>query len=192
MEPGLYPSITVIVEAMNTLIQEKHIYSDSCIIVKVSGRTQKKLIYLANEEFGLAFFITDLRQVFVSNVDSEFGAMLREKGPHKPEFGYNIVRIHSLIIYTDLIDYNIADDTKAPILRCSLFISKLKARDIITTGQYMNYQTFSNLQFGPLLKKLFHSLHIIFKDTSGEKITFVPLNNSLLVLVFRKASNIRF
>ena len=37
--------------------------------------------------------------------------MLRGKGPHKPEFAYDIERIHSLIIDTGLIEYNIVGDT---------------------------------------------------------------------------------
>ena len=60
--------------------------------------------------------------------------MLREKGPHKPEFAYDIVRIHFLIIYTDLVEHNIVGDTKTPLLHCFSFIPKLKAGDIITTG----------------------------------------------------------
>ena len=152
LEPGLYPSITDIVEAMNILIQERHNHSENCIKVKVSRKTQKVEIYLA---IGLAFFSADLGHIFVSNVGFEFGVMLRGKGPHKPEFAYDIVRIHSLMIYTDLIEYNIVGDTNAPLLRGFLFISKLKSEDIITTGQYMNYQRFSNLQFRPLLKKIF-------------------------------------
>ena len=118
--------------------------------------------------------------------------MLRGKRPHKPEFGYDIVRIHSLMIYTDLIEYNIVGDTKAPLLRCFSFISKLKSGDIITTGQYKNYQTFGNLQFRPLLKNSFHSIHIDLRDTSGEKIPFVSVGINRLVLMFRKASNIHF
>ena len=43
--------------------------------------------------------------------------MLRRKGPHKPEIAYDIVRIHSLMIYTDLIEYNVDGDTKAPNLK---------------------------------------------------------------------------
>ena len=42
LEAGLYPSNTDNVEAMNTLIQERHNHSENCITVKVSGRTQKK------------------------------------------------------------------------------------------------------------------------------------------------------
>ena len=81
--------------------------------------------------------------------------MLRGKGPHKPEFAYDIVRIHTLMMYANPIEYNIVGDTKVQLLRCFPFISKLKSGDIITTGQYMSYQTFSNMQSKPLSKILF-------------------------------------
>ena len=100
-EPGLYPSITDSVDAMKTLIQERHNHSENCMTVKVSRRTQKVEIYLANEVSGLAYFSTDLGHIFGSNVGNIFGVMLRGKGPHKPVFVYDIVRIHSLMIYTD-------------------------------------------------------------------------------------------
>ena len=83
--------------------------------------TQKVEIYLANEKFGLPFFSTDLRHIFGSNIGNDFGVMLRGKGPHKPESAYDFVRIHTLMIYTDQIEYNIVGDTKAPLLRCFLF-----------------------------------------------------------------------
>ena len=71
LEPGLYPSITDIVEFMNILIQERHNHSENSIKVKVSRRTQKVEIYLANEASGLALFNTDLGHVFGSNVGNE-------------------------------------------------------------------------------------------------------------------------
>ena len=192
LEPGLYSSNKDIVEAMNTLIQERHNHSENCIKVKVSRKTQKVEIYLANEASGLALFSTDLGHIFRSNVGNEFGVMLRGKGPHKSEFAYYFVRIHSLMIYTDLIEYNIVGDMKAPLLRCFIFNSKFKAGDIITAGQYMKYQTFSNLQFRPLLKNSFHSIHVDLRDTSGEKVPFVSVGITRLVLMFRKSSNIHF
>ena len=192
LEPGLYPSITDIVEAMNVLIQERHNHSENCIKFKVSRKTKKVEIYLANEASGLAFFSTDLGRISGSKVGNEFGVMLKGKGPQKQESAYDIVRIHSLMIYTDLVEYNIVRDTKAPLLRCFPFISKLKSVDNITTAQYMNYQTFSNLQFRPLLKNSFHGIHIDLRDTSGENIPFVSVGITRLVLMFRKASNIHF
>ena len=119
---------------MNILIEERHNHSENCIKVKVSRRTQKVEIYLASEGSGLAFFSTDLGHIFGSNVGNEFGVLLRGKGPHKPEFDYDIVRIHSFMTYTDLIEYKIVGPTKAPLLRCFPSISQLKSEDITTTG----------------------------------------------------------
>ena len=79
LEPGLYNFIAVIVEAMNTLIQERHNQSENCITVKVSRRTQTFEIHLANEKSGIAFFSTDLGHIFGSNVDNEFGVILSGK-----------------------------------------------------------------------------------------------------------------
>ena len=169
LEPGLFPSITDFCEAMITLIHERHNHSENCITVKVSRRTEKVQIYLANERSGLAFFSTDLGHNLGSKVGIKSGVMLRRKGPHKPEFAEYLFRIHFRIIYTDLIEYKIGGDTETPLMRCFLFISKLKAGDIITTKQYMNYQTFSTLQIRPLLKNSFHSIHIDLREPSGKK-----------------------
>ena len=192
IEPGLYTSITDIVEAMNTLIQEKNNHNEICLTVKVSCRTQKIVIMLANDTSGLAFCNTDLGHIFGNNVGNEFGVLMIGKRPHEPEFAYDIVRIHSLMIYSNLVEYNIVGDTKTPWLRFFPFISKLKGGDIITTGQYMNCQTFSNLQFRPLLQNSFHCIHIDLRDPSGEKIPLVSVGITRLVLMFRKVSNIDF
>ena len=192
LEPGLYTSITDIVEALNTLIQERNNHNETCITVKVSLRTQKFVIMIANDTSGLAFCSTDLGHTFGNNVGNQFAVLMKGKGPHESQFAYDIVCIHSLMIYSDLVEYNIVGDTKAPLLRCFLFISKLKGWDIITTGLYMNYQTFKNLQFRPLLKNSFHRIHNDLRDTSGEKIPFVSVGIIWLVLMFRKVSSIHF
>ena len=86
IEPGLYTSITDIVEAMNTLIQERNNHNETCITVKVSRRTQEVVIMLANGSSGLAFCSTDLGHIFGNNVVNEFGVLMIGKGPHEPEF----------------------------------------------------------------------------------------------------------
>ena len=192
LDPRLYTSITDIIEAMNTLIQERSNHSQTCITVKVSRRSQKVVITLANDNSGLAFCSTDFGHFFGNNVGNQFGVLMKGKGPHEPQFAYDIVRIDSLTFYSDLVECSIVGDTKAPLLRCFPLISKLKGGDIITTGQYMNYQTFSNLQCRPPLKNSFHSIHFDLRDTSGEKIPFVSVGITRLVLMFRKDSNIHF
>ena len=58
LEPGLYTSITDIVEAMNTLIQEKNNHHETCITVKVLRKGQKVVILLAKDTSGFAFCST--------------------------------------------------------------------------------------------------------------------------------------
>ena len=192
LEPGLYTSITDIVEAMNTPIQERNNHNETCITVKVSRRSQKVVIILANDTSGLAFCSTDLGHIFGNNVGNQFRVLMKGKGPHGPQFAYDIVRIRSLMIYSDLVEYSIVGDAKAPLLRCFPFIPQLEGGDIIKAGQYMNYQTFSNLQFRPLLKISFHSIHIDLRDTSGDKIPIVSIGITRLVLMCRKVSSIHF
>ena len=108
---------------MNTLIQERHKHSEACNTVKKSRKTQKVEIHLANKISGLAFCSTDLGHIVGSNVGNDFGVMSRGKGPDKPKFAYDIVRIHFLMIYTDLIECHIVGDTKIPLLRFFLLRS---------------------------------------------------------------------
>ena len=115
IERGPYNSITDIVEAMNTLIQEKNNHNETCITVKASRRTQKVVIMFANDSSGLAFCTTDLGHFFGNIVGNEFGVLMIGKGPHEPEFAYEIVCIRSLMIYSDIVEYNIVGDTK---VRC--------------------------------------------------------------------------
>ena len=131
----LHQSITDIAQVMNTLIQVRHNHTVTSNAVKKSRRTQEAEINLANEGSGLAFFSTDLSHFFGSNVDNDFGVLLRKKGPHKPVFAYDNVRIHSLMIYTDLIEYNIVGDTKGSIVALLSFYFEAKSR-----GHY-NYWT---------------------------------------------------
>ena len=66
---------------------------------------------------------------------------MKGKGPKYLQGSYDLVRKHPFIIYSDIIDYKIVADTKILFLRCIPFISKRKSGDIISTGQYLNYQS---------------------------------------------------
>ena len=114
LESGLYPSITERVEVMNSIIQERHDESKTCITVEVSRGTQKNEIYFANERYVLAFFSTVLGDIFGGDVGNEIGVMLRRKGPNKPKFTHKTVRIHSLMSFADLMEFNLFGDTRSP------------------------------------------------------------------------------
>ena len=42
---------------------------------------------------------------------SQTGVIMKGKGPHFPQFSYDIKRIHSLMIYSDFLEYKIVSDT---------------------------------------------------------------------------------
>ena len=190
LDPGLYTSISDIVEAMNTLIKGRNNHNKTCITVKVSRRTQKVVIMLANGTSGLAFCRTYSNHIFWNNVAIEFGVLMIGKVlmyPNLPTFSHSFA--------DNLQRFGRLQNCwrhKNSLLRCFPLISKLKGGNLITTGQYINYQTFSNLQFRPLLKNSFHSIHNDLRDTSGEKIPFVSVGITRLVLMFRKVSNSHF
>ena len=81
LEPGLYTSITDIVGAMNRLIQERNNHKETCITVRVSRKSQKVVILLANDSSGLAFCSTDLGHFFGNNVGNQFGVLMKGIGP---------------------------------------------------------------------------------------------------------------
>ena len=75
------------------------------------------------------------------------GVVISGKVPHYPQYSYDIIRIHFLMIYTDIIEYKKVGDTKNSFLHSIPLISKVKKGEIISTGQYLTYQSVTNQQF---------------------------------------------
>ena len=125
LQPGLCSSITDNVEALKTLKQEINNHRDKCITIQVSRVTQKEKVYLASEESSLALFSTDLRHKIGRDVEKNLGILMCAKGSHEQTFAYDIIRIRSLMTYTDIVEYNIVGGTKAPLFSCFPFYPSL-------------------------------------------------------------------
>ena len=74
-------------------------------------------------------------------------------------------------------------------MRCFPFMSKVKSGDIISTGQYINYQSLTNLQIKKLLKNSFPSIKIDLRDSTDQQISFVSVSFTKFGLLFRKFSD---
>ena len=178
---------------MNRKIQEREKYEKTPIKLHVNTITQRISLSLPNQNSLLVIFSADLCHVFgCEEAVYGMGVFMSGGGPHFPKFPYDIVRIHTLMIYSDIVEYNIVGDTKAALLRCIPFISKVKNGDIISTGQYMNYQNFPNLQFKKILKNSFHSIKLELRDSYGEKVPFNSVGVTRAVLMFGKTSDNHF
>ena len=139
VEPGLYPSKVDIVVAMNDKVRKRigaQKYEYNGIYVSVDKITQKVAVHLPEDQSVFIIQSADLSHIFGCDLEqNQTGVIMKGKGPHYPQYSYDIIRIHSLMIYCDIIEYNIVGDTKTPLLRCILFISKVKNGDTISTGQ---------------------------------------------------------
>ena len=163
------------------------------IRLHVNKITQRISLSLPNENSLLVIFSADRCHVFgCEEAVYGMGVFMSGAGPHFPRCPYDIVRINTLMIYSDIVEYNIVGNTKAALLRCIPFISKVKNGDVISTGQYMNYQNFPNLQFKKILKNSFHSIKLELRDSYGEKEPFNSVGVTRAVLMFRKTSENHF
>ena len=190
LDPGLYPSISDIVNEMNRKIQEREKYEKTSIKLHVNKITQRISLSIPNQNSLLVIFSANLCHVFgCEEAVYCMGVFTSEAGP---KFNYDIVRIHTLMIYSDVVGYNIVGNTKAALLRCIPFISKVKNGHIISTGQYMNYQKFPTLQFKKILKNSFYSIKLELRDSYGEKVQFNSVGVTRAVLMFRKTSDNHF
>ena len=144
-----YPSIVDIFVAMNNKIRERlsaQAFEYNGIYVSVDKITQKVAGHLFENQSVFIIQSADLSHIFGCDLEqNQTGVRMKGKGPHYPQYSYDIIRIHSLMIYSDNKEYNIVCETKTPLLRCIRFISKVKSGKIVSSGQYMNYQSFTNL-----------------------------------------------
>ena len=145
-------------------------------------RTHMVKITLPNADAALKFISPDIAHI----LGFLMSFLLNGIGPHKSHYPVDIPRFHAIVIYSNIVRPGIFGDTKAPILRSFPFIPKLK-NEAIVTGQFMNYHTFSNLHYKPLLTNSFHSISIDMRtNTTGELIPFVAVGYTRLTLQFRK------
>ena len=178
---------------LNKKFQLREKYEKTTIKLKVNKITQRKPLSLPNENSLLVIFSTNLCHVFGCE-EAVYGmeVFMSGDGPHFPKFPYDIVRIHTMMTYSGIVEYNIVVITKAALLRCIPFISKVKNGDIKSPGQYMNYQNFPNLQQKKILKNSLHSIKLELRDSYDKKVPFSSEGVTRALLIFRRASDNHF
>lgn len=178
---GLYTSLHQILQTMQEAA--KGIYPDKKINLEweINVLNQKVIITLPNPKSALNIISKDLAHIL--GFPESF--ILFGNKPKESIYPIDILRVHSLMVYTDIIEHGIIGDTRAPLLRCFPFIPKLK-NDEIVTNQYMNYRAFDKLLFKKLTKRNFHSITIELRDTTGELVPFVAVGVTRLTLLFKQ------
>ena len=112
LEPGFCLSIADIVEAMKLLIQKLHITAWNVSQLKCLEEPKKFSFTSKMKNLVWRSLLWTWDTILVAMLALNFESS--GKRPHKPNFAYDIVRILSLMINADLIEYNTVDDKKAP------------------------------------------------------------------------------
>ena len=184
---GLYKNIeSVLIEMINAITYEEKMWGEqvsNSLQMKVDSFTKKILFEFSHDSAVLNLASLDLANILGFSSTCLIPGTLKES--HLP---YDVQRIHTIMVYTNLIEHGIIGDTKAPILRTFPLIPRFKD-NALAINQHMNYQSFPNLQFKKILKTSFHSIQVELRSASGEKIPFAGIGNTRLTLLFRESPN---
>ena len=184
IDPGLYLSLEEILTAMETALKKKNRNKKMGIKWNVNTFNRVVEIQLPDKDSQFVVGSRDLSSILGFSTNIWFKGV----GPHKSLFPVDILRIHSLMVYTDIVEYSIIGDTKAPVLRCFPFAHKLE-RETINVTKFTNHTAFDNLQFRKVLKNSIHSIQIELRAATGELIPFVAVGVTRLTLMFRPCKN---
>ena len=98
LDPGLYPSISDIVNERNRTFQKREMYEKTSIKLHVNKITQRISLSLPNQNSLLVIFSADLFHDFECEESAHgMGVFMSCAGPHFPKFPSDIVRKHTLM-----------------------------------------------------------------------------------------------
>ena len=105
LHSGLYPSNSDVVNEMHRKIQEREMYEKTPIKLHFNKITQRISLSPPNQNSLLVIFSADLCHAFAcEEAVYGMGVFMNGAGPHFPKFPYDTVRIHTLKIYSDIVE----------------------------------------------------------------------------------------
>ena len=125
---GMYHSLNDILGAMRQSARASSSMKEIDFKWRINSISQRVEISLPNAGAGLDVKSPDLAHI----LGFPMSVLLLGKGPHISQYPIDIVRIHSLMIYTDIIEHGIVGNTKVPLLRSFPFLTKMRNEGIAT------------------------------------------------------------
>ncbi|MEN0051323.1 MAG: hypothetical protein AAF806_29935 [Bacteroidota bacterium] len=185
---GMYYSIQEVIAAMNEAIIDRYDDKNNRVPISItySGKDYKLKLKLRDKLNLLNLTGADLAHILGFKQNGMLEGM--EKLEWESDYPADIMRFHSIMVYTDIIEHGIVGDVKAPILRSFSHIPKLRGLEVSPT-QFVKTEVFNNLQLRKMLKHAFHSIKIDLRTNSGQKVPFAGVGLTKLSLLFRKISN---
>lgn len=178
---GFYKSLAGLIKTVNYEVNEKT-PEGSMFDISYDQFSGKIKFSFDNEDTVLCLVSNDIANIFGYPNDTTFiSSELNTESPLPAD----IARIHTVMVYTDIVEHGIIGDARAPLLRSFPFIHKFKFGEL-EINQSLRFQSFDQLQFRKVLKNSFHSIKIDLRTAAGELIPFKGIGNTRLTLLFRQ------
>ena len=176
LPPGMYRSVDEIIGTINEVslkVRPKNKMTMTADLMDFSGLLE------LNIERHQAFVVHSEDLSSVLGIPKDLPLPFGDPTTYVGKFPVDFTRIHSVMVYTDIVEHNIVGDTKAPLLRSFPFSHK-------SSSSSMSCTTFDQLQFRQLSRHNFHSIRIELRMPTGELVPFKAFGSTRVVLIFRK------
>jgi hypothetical protein len=102
------------------------------------------------------------------------------------DYDPDLQRLHTALVYTDIIEHQIIGDTLAPLLRLIPITGKMKNNEMSNMESSQVSKTFNlPLQFKKVQVNSFHSIQLQMHGENGKLLPFVDAGRTSATLIFR-------
>jgi len=126
----------------------------------------------------------------VNGIAQRSKAALNNDGWVRAEYPSDIQRLHTMMVYTNIIEHQIIGDTVAPLLRVIPLTTKIKNFALSGMESSQISKVFTHpLQYKRVQVNAFHSINIDLYAENGLLIPFTGVGRTSLTLLFRYNDN---
>ncbi len=190
IQPGVYKNVQQVVAAINEAIKKESPLEANTFKAQYDSVSGQTMLLIENQKWSEkgepVYFFTfyTYSPHLLQNLGLE-AIKYFAYDKITPSYPTDIGRFHTLMIYSDIVEYGTVGDVKAQLLRSIPITHRMKGDSLQTTLDYAS-RYFNDLQYKKLLRNNFHSIQIEIRDVSGEYVSFASLGIVKLTLHFRK------
>lgn len=179
---GMYNTIDEVIEEIDKVSSKARPKDKMTMTAKVMDLNGLLRLELGKNQ-AIVIHSEDLSSVL--GIPRDLPIPFGDPNSHISKYPVDLTRVHSVMVYSDIVEYDIVGDTKAPLLRTFPFMHRQSSSSFPTISS----MTFDQLQFRKLSRHNFHSIRIELRMPTGELIPFKAFASTRVVLIFRKISD---
>ncbi len=195
IQTGIYKNVEQVVASVNEAIKKESPLGVNTFKAQYDSVSGKPMLLIENQKWSekgdpLYFFTFYTYSPHLLQILGLEATKYFVYDKITPRYPTDIGRFHTLMIYSDIVEYGTVGDVKAQLLRSIPITHRLNFKgDSLQTIQDYASRYFNDLQYKKLLRNNFHGIQIEIRDVSGENVSFASLGIVKLTLHFRRVNS---